>query len=241
MASVRTRDKDSMCYSTQNVWVCYELKMKPSDAVSIDAINLAHRLDYTGEWDLTRPADHIRVEHFVSPSYRGFMPYAYETEGFSVLISKAVGGSGFPHVPVESRFHALQYRKTGEAFYEFASYIRQNSRVENFATYEGAKNFCEGQGVITRSDGVTSYSINPVRVTTCEVDYTRTVHRELNMTRERTDLTAGERFYPKGAKVGSKIIVGTWIDEENGELNVRWAESHPVYSDARAFLLVASG
>jgi len=237
MASVRTRDKDSICYSTQNVWACYSLTIpKPQiyDArhtrkrtqpqLADKVIALQHITDISsGAWETTG---------YWGRYARGpdvLKKYAYETKGFSILMAKAAAQKNWPwDINEDETTGSRKNINEMKADYrELVQYVTKRSGLINFATHEGAKKFCEGEGYYLGAD--------PARVSTCEVDYTYTLPRET-----WPDKKTGDRFYPKGAKYGCKIIVGTWIDDE-GDLRVRWAESHPVYSDPRAFSLIASG
>tara|TARA_B110000211_G_C13905662_1_gene476037 strand:- start:44 stop:739 length:696 start_codon:yes stop_codon:yes gene_type:complete len=148
-----------------------------------------------------------------------FKLYHYETFGFTTLLAKMLGGVGSWSIYFEpddgiDKKDETQIKKD---YISVSKFARTESRLINFATYAGAKMFCEEDD----------------SATTCEIDNTHSIARRLN----RKD---GKLYYPYGARYGSKIIVSTWVNE-SGDLSVRWAESYPIYSDPAAFNLVASG
>ena len=238
MASVRTRDPDALCYTTQSMWACYEFTIPKSQPQIADKVTALQRLIdiQTGGWDLdlithgfnwTRddsaetfeaPVGGSRWKPSSGPSRPSgpFYGYRYETFGFTMLLAKMLGGSRHALGAARNRLARMDY-------YEVSQFAHTQSRLINFATYAGAKMFCEEE------DGATTYG-----ATTCEIDNTRTISRTLSNSK------TGKLYYPKGAKDGYKIIVSTWVNEY-GDLSVRWAKSYPIYSNSAAFDLVASG
>ena len=238
MASVRTRDPDALCYTTQNMWACYEFKIpKPvkipahhtrkriqpqiadkvialmrlinQEAQDWSTIYTQEVLDYFGGW---KPYNFARGKGEIA-----FELYNYETFGFSLLLAEILAGKSAYSVLRNdggiSRSDILKIRNDYDTVSKLA---RSSSRLINFATYSGAKMWCDAD------DGATI----------CEIDNTRSIPRRLN----RED---GTLYYPYGARYGHKIIVSTWVNEDGG-LSVRWAKSYPIYSDPAAFDLVAS-
>ena len=263
MASVRTRDPDALCYTTQNMWACYSLtipkptaipahhtrkRIQPQIADKASALQMIldqYDLDCGSEWDLETLVSQINYYGGWKPfnmaraggisgdaapypwtyeppeEVNPFQLYDYETYGFTALLADILSGkpswgillygSGFG---VVKRSEKLKIRKDYD---EVADFVYAQSRLINFATYAGAKMWCQAAaGAIT-----------------CEIDNTETIPRTL-INRE-----TGETFYSKGAKYGHKIIVSTWVDS-SGNLSVRWAKSYPVYSNPEAFKLIAS-
>ena len=246
MASVRTRDPDALCYTTQSMWACYEFtipkpksfpanytqkRLQPQIADKVTALQKMINIQ-TGGWDLksfeswTRRGNYIGWKPFniarsglSGREINPFYGYNYETFGFTTLLAKMLGGVGSWSIYFEpddgiDKKDETQIKKDYSSVSKFA---RTESRLINFATYAGAKMFCEEDD----------------SATTCEIDNTHSIARRLN----RKD---GKLYYPYGARYGSKIIVSTWVNE-SGDLSVRWARSYPIYSDPAAFDLVASG
>ena len=243
MASVRTRDPDALCYTTQNMWACYEFKIpKPvkipahhtrkriqpqiadkvialqrlinQEAQDWSTIETLEVLDYFGGW---KPYDFARGKGEIA-----FEMYNYNTFGFSLLLAEILTGkSAYSGVLRNdeglSRSDILKIR---DDYGEVSFFARSSSRLINFATYSGAKMWCDA-------------GLHYGKATIYEIDNTRSIPRRLN----RED---GTLYYPYGARYGSKIIVSTWVNEDGG-LSVRWAKSYPIYSDPAAFDLVASG
>ena len=248
MASVRTRDPDALCYTTQNMWACYSFTIPKPKAfpahhtrkmlqpqMADKATALQRILNYeTRDWDLEmaisqinyyggwKSFDMARTGYPSVPAeeINPFKLYDYETFGFTALVAEIISGKpswgifGYGTEGI-NRSEILKIRNDYE---EVADFVYARSGLINFATYAGAKMWCEAD------DGAT----------TCEIDNTRTIPRTL------IDRESGETYYSKGAKYGHKTIVSTWLDEF-GNLSVRWAKSYPVYSNPAAFRLIASG
>jgi hypothetical protein len=176
-------------------------------------------INYYGGW---KPFDMARSGTFKPPEeVNPFIGYNYETFGFTALVAEILGGNGswslFGYRETSEGLNRSDILKIRKDYDECQSLVYKQSRLVNFATYAGAKMWCEAD------DGAT----------TCEIDNTATIPRNL------IDRESGELFYPKGAKFGYKLIVSTWIDKF-GNLSIRWAKSYPVYSNPEAFELVAS-
>ena len=250
MASVRTRDPDALCYTTQNMWACYSFtiptpkavpahhtrkRLQPQIADKATALQMIKDPDCQigwGDWEIERAVSEINyyggwepfkmaraIHHNWDEKVNPFKRYNYETYGFTALVAEIISGKpswgifGYGTAGI-NRSEILKIRKDYD---EVADFVYAQSRLINFATYSGAKMWCEA------ADGAT----------TCEIDNTGTTPRSL------TDRKTGELFYSKGAKYGYKIIVSTWLDGL-GNLSVRWAKSYPVYSNPEAFRLIAS-
>ena len=245
MASVRTRDPDALCYTTQSMWACYEFtipkpeafpanytqkRLQPQIADKVTALQRIIDIQTGGlpasvalpgpnntGW---KPLIIARSGQYGSVlDINPFVRSHYETFGFTTLLAKMLGGVGSWSIYFEpddgiDKKDETQIKKD---YISVSKFARTESRLINFATYAGAKMFCEEDD----------------SATTCEIDNTHSIARRLN----RKD---GKLYYPYGARYGSKIIVSTWVNEY-GDLSVRWAESYPIYSDPAAFELVASG
>jgi len=249
MASVRTRDPDALCYTTQSMWACYEFTipkpkafpanytqkmLQPQIADKVTALQKMINIQ-TGGWDLESIESWTRLH----PNYIGWKPfniarsgqsgrpsdinpfygYNYETFGFTTLLAKMLGGSSSWSIHYSLRgIDKKDETQIKNDYKSVSDFAYTHSRLINFATFAGAKMFCEEE------DGAT----------TCEIDNTRTI----SLT--RSDRKTGKLYYSPGAKHGYKIIVSTWVDEY-GDLSVRWARSYPIYSNSAAFDLIASG
>jgi len=262
MASVRTRDKDSVCYSTQNMWACYDFTIPQPKSfpahhtrkmlqpqIADKATALQNIIDYqTGDWDLERAISSMRFFGGWKPFHYArsgtfkpkvevnpFRLYGGETFGFSALVAKIVSGEpswwifGYPYDKgLSGAKH--QIRKDYD---EVLGFVYEKSRLVNFATYAGAKMYCEAaNGAVT-----------------CEIDNTRTIKQDSRDTIPGHGkvrgligeiVKSGPYYYSKGAKSGYKLIVSTWLDER-GNLSVRWAKSYPIFTNPAAFDLIASG
>jgi hypothetical protein len=250
MASVRTRDPDALCYTTQSMWACYEFTipkpeafpanytqkmLQPQIADKVTALQKMINIQ-TGGWDLESIESWTRLH----PNYIGWKPfniarsgqsgrpsdinpfygYNYETFGFTTLLAKMLGrsfGSWSIFFEPDDGIDKKDETQIKKDYKSVSDFAYTQSRLINFATYAGAKMFCEEE------DGAT----------TCEIDNTGSIPRRM-MSGD------GRLYYPYGAKHGYKIIVSTWVDEY-GDLSVRWARSYPIYSNSAAFKLIASG
>jgi len=203
------------------------------------ATALQRILNYeTGDWDLEtavseinyyggwKPFDMARSGTFKPPEeINPFKLYNYETFGFTALVAKMVGGVsswtifGYGENEGLNREDESQIKKD---YNEVRDFVYTKSRLENFATYAGAKMYCEA------ADGAT----------TCEIDNTHTINVDSRDTIPGHS-KGGPTYYSKGAKFGYKIIVSTWLDGDEN-LCVRWARSYPIFTNPAAFNLIAS-